>query len=225
VSHDLRAPPTSAKAAVHGLRTPNVVFEESDRQELRATADESLDLLTRLVENLLDMSRLQAGALGVHPQPTSVAQVIPLAVDELGSAADAVQIQLADYLPEVMADPALLQRVLASLVSNALKFSPPGKPPTVAASAHADRLHIRVIDYGPGLPPDERHRAFLPFQRSGDRHGPPGIGLGSLSRVASPKRWGPLEADDTPGGGLTMDLALVTAPHHEPAPEPEEATT
>lgn len=227
VSHDLRTPLASAKAAVRGLRTPDVVFDESDRQELLATADESLDLLTHLLENLLDMSRLQAGALGAHPEPTSVAEVIPLAVDELGSTADTVQIQLADALPEVMADPALLQRILANLLSNALKFSPPDKPPTVAASTHADRLHIRVIDHGPGLPADERDRVFLPFQRSGDRHGPPGIGLGlALSRGLAEAMGGSLEADDTPGGGLTMDLALVTAPHHEPAPERrDEATT
>ena len=101
VSHDLRTPLASAKAAVQGLRIPDVVFDERDRQELLATADESLDLLTRLVENLLDMSRLQAGALGVHPQSTSVAEVIPLAFDELGRTADAVQIRLADDLPEV----------------------------------------------------------------------------------------------------------------------------
>lgn len=223
VSHDLRTPLASAKAAVRGLRTPDVVFDENDRQELLATADESLDLLTRLVENLLDMSRLQAGALGMHPQPTSVAEVIPLAVDELGSAADAVRIEIPDDLPEVVADPALLQRILANLVSNALKFSPSGAPPSVAASAHAGRVHIRVVDHGPGLPVDDRERAFLPFQRSGDRNGPPGIGLGlALSRGLAEAMGGTLEAEDTPAGGLTMDLVLVAAPHHQPVPERRE---
>ncbi len=227
VGHDLRTPLASAKAAVQGLRTPDVIFDESDRQELLATADESLDLLTQLVENLLDMSRLQAGALGVHAQPTSVAEVIPLAVDELGSMADTVQIQLADDLPEVISDPALLQRILVNLLSNALKFSPPHAPPTVAVSIHADRLHIRIIDHGPGLPADERDRLFLPFQRSGDQQGPPGIGLGlALSRGLAEAMGGSLDADDTPGGGLTTDLVLITAPHQGDAPERrEEAST
>jgi two-component system, OmpR family, sensor histidine kinase KdpD len=225
VSHDLRAPLASAKAAVQGLRAPDVVFNETDRQELLATADESLDLLTHLVENLLDMSRLQAGALGVKPQPISVAEVIPLAVDELGTTADPVHIRLADDLPDVMADPALLQRILANLISNAVKYSPPDSPPTVAASSHGDWVHIRVIDHGRGLPPDERERVFLPFQRSGDRNGPPGIGLGlALSKGLAEAMGGTLDADDTPGGGLTMDLALTTAPLHEPATEPAEET-
>lgn len=226
VSHDLRTPLASAKAAVQGLRVPGLIRDETDRQELLATADESLDLLTHLVENLLDMSRLQAGALGVHAQPTSVAEVIPLAIDELGPAADGVSIQLADDLPEVTADPALLQRIVANLLSNALKFSPADRPPTATASAHADRVHIRVVDHGPGLPADDRERVFLPFQRSGDSNGPPGIGLGlALSRGLAEAMGGTLEADDTPGGGLTMDLALPAAPRPAPARERlDEAT-
>lgn len=213
VSHDLRTPLASAKAAVQGLRTRDVVFDEEDRQELLATADESLDRLTRLVENLLDMSRLQAGALGVHSQPCSVAEVLPLAVDELDPKGDAVVIKLDDDLPDVMADPALLQRILANLLSNALKYSPSDQPPTITGSAHSGHVHLRVIDYGPGVPADERERVFLPFQRSGDQNGPPGIGLGlALSKGLAEAMGGTLEADDTPGGGLTMDLALPTSP-------------
>ena len=213
VSHDLRTPLASAKAAVQGLRMTNVVFDEDDRQELLATADESLDLLTRLVENLLDMSRLQAGAMGVHTQPCSVAEVLPLAADELGTTAEAVLIKLDEDLPEVLADPALLQRILANLLSNAIKFSPADHPPRVSAGTYGDQVHVRVIDHGPGLPADERERVFLPFQRSGDTNGPPGIGLGlALSKGLAEAMGGSLEADDTPGGGLTMDLGLPAAP-------------
>lgn len=209
VSHDLRAPLASAKTAVQGLRTGDVIFDEQDRQELLATADESLDLLIQLVENLLDMSRLQAGALGVHLEPTSVAEVLPLAVDELGSAADRVRIQLDDDLPDVAADPALLQRVLANLLSNALKHSPQEAPPTITAAAHGGQVLVRVIDRGPGMSAAERDRAFLPFQRSGDTHAGAGIGLGlALSRGLAEAMGGSLDAAETPGGGLTMEIRL-----------------
>jgi two-component system sensor histidine kinase KdpD len=221
VSHDLRAPLASAKAAVRGLRSRDVAFSEADREELLATADESLDLLTRLVENLLDMSRLQAGALGVHAQPTSVAEVLPLAVDGLGPDGDHVAIRVADGVPDVLADPMLLERVLANLVSNAVKYSPADAPPAVVVSAPDEQVRVLVVDRGPGLSRDERERAFLPFQRSGDRNGPPGIGLGlALSRGLAEAMGGTLEAHDTPGGGLTMELVLPVA-QHAPAPDPE----
>ena len=226
VSHDLRAPLASAKTAVQGLRGGDVVFDERDRQELLATADESLDLLIHLVENLLDMSRLQAGALGVHLEPTSVAEVLPLAVDELGAAADNVRILLGDDLPEVDADPALLQRILANLLANALKHSPADAPPTVTATAGGSSVRIRVVDRGPGLPPAERDRAFLPFQRSGDSHAGSGIGLGlALSRGLAEAMGGSLQADDTPSGGLTMELALTAVHQAPPDTEPDEEAT
>ena len=211
VSHDLRAPLASAKTAVQGLRTGDVVFDEQDRLELLATADESLDLLIQLVENLLDMSRLQAGALGVRREPTSVAEVLPLAVGELGAAADKVRILFDDDLPDIDADPALLQRILANLLSNALKHAPDELPPAVTAAAHGDQVRIRVVDRGPGLSRAERDRAFLPFQRSGDTHAGSGIGLGlALSRGLAEAMGGSLEAFETPGGGLTMEIRLAT---------------
>lgn len=223
VSHDLRTPLASAKAAVQGLRNGDVVFEEQDRQELLATADESLDLLIHLVENLLDMSRLQAGALGVHLEPTSVAEVLPLAVDELGAGAHTVRIELDDALPEVTADPALLQRVLANLVSNAIKHSPVELPPTVSAVTDGNRVRVRVLDRGPGLSPAERHRAFLPFQRSSDTHPGSGIGLGlALSRGLAEAMGGTLDAVATPGGGLTMELHLPAVVGRSPVVERHE---
>jgi two-component system, OmpR family, sensor histidine kinase KdpD len=209
VSHDLRTPLTSAMAAIGSLRSPDVEFSESDRQELLAAADESLDRLNRLVDNLLDMSRLQAGALGVGLQATSVVEVTALALRDLGAEAGTVRTALDDELPEVTADPALLERILANLLANAVRHSPPDQPPTISASEHEDRVEIRVVDHGPGIPVAERDAVFRPFQRLGDRDNATGVGLGlALSRGLAEAMNGTVEPHNTPGGGLTMIVSL-----------------
>ncbi|WP_322748673.1 MULTISPECIES: sensor histidine kinase KdpD [unclassified Frankia] len=212
VSHDLRTPLASAKAAISGLRGRDIRWTEAEQAELLATADESMDKLTRLVDNLLDMSRLQAGALSVFPRPVGVDDVIPHALDELGPPARSVEIQVPDDLPDIHADPALLERVLVNLVSNAQRHSPEGTHPVITASALADRVEIRVIDRGPGIPAENRDRVFQPFQRLGDRDNATGVGLGlALSRGLTEAMGGSLTTDDTPGGGLTMVLSLPAA--------------
>jgi two-component system sensor histidine kinase KdpD len=212
VSHDLRTPLASAMAAVNSLRSADVEFSAEDRDELLATADESLDRLARLVDNLLDMSRLQAGALAMSPQLLSLAEAIPAAVDELGPAARDVSIHLPDDLPEVHADPALLERALANLLFNALRYSPDGRPPIVTASEHGGQVETRIIDHGPGVPAADWDRIFLPFQRLGDRDNATGVGLGlALSRGLVEAMGGTLTPDATPGGGLTMTLSLPAA--------------
>jgi two-component system sensor histidine kinase KdpD len=169
-----------------------------------------LDKLTRLVDNLLDLSRLQAGALGIAMQPTSVAEVTALAMRDLGAAP--VQVAIADDLPEVLADPALLERILANLLSNAVRHSPPGAAPVVNASELDDRVEIRVIDHGPGIPAAERESVFQPFQRLGDRDNATGVGLGlALARGLAEAMNGTVEPHSTPGGGLTMVVSLPTA--------------
>ncbi len=212
VSHDLRTPLASAKAAVTSLRSKDVSFSADQRDELLATADESLEKLIHLVENLLDMSRLQAGALGVQPQLISVAEAIPRAIDDLGQQAQHVIVQVPDGLPEVNADPGLLERILVNVLANALRYSPADAPPTVAASHHAGSVEVRVIDHGPGIPSAERERVFRPFQRLGDRDNENGVGLGlALSRGLAEAMGGALAAESTPGGGLTMTLSLPAA--------------
>ncbi|WP_432974986.1 DUF4118 domain-containing protein [Dactylosporangium sp. CA-233914] len=212
VSHDLRTPLASAKAAVGSLRSPDVHFSPEDTQELLATAEESLDKLTRLVENLLDMSRLQAGALAMTLQPVSVAEALPRAIDDLGPLAAGVRISVADDLPEVHADPALLERVLVNILANAVRYSPPGNPPLIGVSEHAGLVDIRVIDHGPGIPAADRERVFQPFQRLGDRDNATGVGLGlALSRGLAEAMGGSLAPEPTPGGGLTMTLTLPSA--------------
>ncbi|MEV4542002.1 DUF4118 domain-containing protein [Micromonospora echinaurantiaca] len=212
VSHDLRTPLASAKAAVTSLRSPDVEFDEEDRAELLATAEESLDRLARLVANLLDMSRLQAGVLGLTPAAIGLEDAVPLALDELGPPAAGVTADIPADLPAATADPGLLERVLVNLIANALRYSPPDQPPTVTASAHAGQVELRVIDTGPGIPEDQWEHVFLPFQRLGDRDNQTGVGLGlALSRGLAEAMGGSLTPETTPGGGLTMVLRLPAA--------------
>ncbi|MEU1723287.1 ATP-binding protein [Nonomuraea sp. NPDC005692] len=213
VSHDLRTPLASAKAAVESLGSTEVAWSERDRSELLATAEESLDKLDRLVANLLDMSRLQAGVLGVSAQPLALEEIVPRAIDDLGPLRDRVEGDVSVELPDVLADPALLERVLVNLMSNAVRFSPPGRTVLITASGHGDHVEIRVMDRGPGIPPAAHDRVFQPFQRLGDRDNHSGVGLGlALSRGLAEAMGGTLVPDETPGGGLTMILTLPAAP-------------
>ena len=213
VSHDLRTPLASAKAAVTSLRSEDVQWSAEDHGELLATADESLDKLARLVDNLLDMSRLQAGALSVFPRPADLEEIVARSLDDLGPAAKTVIVDIPDDLPEVGIDPAILERVIANLAANALRYSPRGKPPLLTASALGDRVELRVVDRGPGIPEADRDRMFVPFQRLGDTDNTTGVGLGlALSRGLTEAMGGTLEPEDTPGGGLTMSLSLPAVP-------------
>jgi len=212
VSHDFRTPLASAKAAVGTLRTPDLVLSDEDRAELLATAEESLDRLTGLVENLLDMSRLQAGSLALVIQPIDVADVISAALSSLGQSASEVIIYVPEETPEVAADPALLERAIANLVQNAVRHSPPDAPPQVTVSAYSAAVEIRVTDCGPGVPEDDWEKIFQPFQRLGDRDNTTGVGLGlALSRGLVEAMSGTLSPEATPGGGLTMIIALPAA--------------
>ncbi|MDX6340499.1 MAG: two-component system, OmpR family, sensor histidine kinase KdpD [Trebonia sp.] len=213
VSHDLRTPLASAKAAVTSLRSPDMHWNAADTEELLATADESLDRLTRLVGNLLDMSRLQAGALSLFPRASGLDEVVALALDDLGPAGRDISVEIPEMLPAVRADPAILERVVVNLAENALRYSPAGKAPLIAASALGDRVELRVVDRGSGISEGDRERMFVPFQRLGDTDNTTGVGLGlALSRGLTEAMGGTLTADDTPGGGLTMTVSLPAAP-------------
>ena len=214
VGHDLRRPLTAATAAVTGLRSPDVAWSDSDRDELLATAQESLETLAELVTDLLDVSRLQAGALAVTTEPLPVQDVVLAALDELGLGPADVELGIADDLPDVRADHALLQRVIVNLLDNARRFSKAGDPVRISASAFGGSVEIRVADTGPGVPPDRRDDIFVPFQRLGDTDNSTGLGLGlALSKGFVEGMGGTLRADDTPGGGLTMVISLpVGAP-------------
>jgi len=224
VSHDLRTPLASIKASVTSLLQDDVDWPPEAINEFLATIDEETDRLTALVSNLLDMSRLQAGALSLHRRPVGVEEIVPAALSSLGDRArgDVVEVGVAETLPRVDADPALLERVLANLIDNALAWSPPGVAVRVEAGGVPGAVHVRVVDRGPGIPPAERDRVFLPFQRLGDRSSGAGVGLGlAVARGFTVAMGGELTVEDTPGGGTTMVVMLPTSPGPEVAPDPE----
>jgi two-component system sensor histidine kinase KdpD len=209
VGHDLRTPLATTKAVVSGLRARDVALSEADRDELLATADSALDRLTGLVDNLLDLSRLQAGALPVRLRPTAVEDVLTRALDDLGVTSRAVVIDLPDELPPVVADAGLLERVLVNLIANAQRFSPVATPPSVIAELLGEDVVIRVVDHGPGIESGDRDRMFLPFQRLGDTDTSTGVGLGlALARGLTEAMGGTVLPSTTDGGGLTMAVRL-----------------
>ncbi|MFB4319292.1 DUF4118 domain-containing protein [Actinomadura sp. 21ATH] len=218
VSHDLRTPLAGAKAAVESLRNTGIDWTPEERAELADTANESLERLDRLIANLLDMSRLEAGALGLFPQPLALDEIVPRALDDLGPRARRdVAVEIPPGLPEIQADPALLERVLVNLVGNALRYSPPDRPVLVSAGAVRDRVELRIADRGPGIPAADRDRVFRPFQRLDDRGGHGGVGLGlALARGLTEAMGGEVVPEDTPGGGLTMIVVLPVAENGPP---------
>lgn len=209
VGHDLRRPLAAATAAVTTLRQPDLALSDDDREALLETAEDSLHGLAGLVTDLLDASRIQAGVLAVSLAPTEVDDVIPPAFDELGIGPGDVELDVPAGLSPLLADGVLLQRVVVNLLGNALRFSPAGMSPVLAASEFGGTVQLRVIDHGPGIPAERRESVFAPFQRLGDTDNETGIGLGlALSKGFVEGMGGSLEAEETPGGGLTMVISL-----------------
>jgi two-component system sensor histidine kinase KdpD len=210
VSHDLRTPLAGIKASVTSLRSDDVEWSEQDRAELLEAIEEGADRLDHLVGNLLDMSRLQTGTVTPLIREIDVDEVVPMALG--GVPEDSVELDVPETLPMVEADPGLLERSVANLVENAVKYSPRGRTVLVSASAMAERVEVRVVDRGPGVPDEAKDRIFEPFQRYGDAPRGAGVGLGlAVARGFAEAMGGTLHAEDTPGGGLTMVLSLRAA--------------
>lgn len=222
VGHDLRTPLAVAKAGVSSLRSEEVELDTSDRDELLAAADHALDRLAGLIDNLLDLSRLQTGAIAVRRVPTAVGDVLARALDDVGVEPRAVVIDVPDELPAVLADPGLLERVLANLITNAQRHAAGAPPPVVEAELVGTRVEIRVVDRGPGIREEQMDRVFQPFQRLGDTDATTGVGLGlALARGLTEAMGGTVVPAVTIGGGLTMVVLLEAA--LEGAASPAEA--
>lgn len=211
VGHDLRTPLTSIKAAVSSLRDPELRLSDVDTADLLATVEESADRLVGLVDNLLDSSRLATGA--VQPQLRAVGyyEVVARALRSVDDPSK-VEVDVDESLVPVCADVGLLERVIANVVDNALRH---GRKPgsdgfvvAVRASAHAERVELRIVDQGAGLPKGAAATVFQPFQRLNDRD-TRGVGLGlSVAKGFTEAMGGSIHAEDTPGGGLTVVISL-----------------
>ncbi|MEV6065632.1 sensor histidine kinase KdpD [Nocardia sp. NPDC052001] len=220
VSHDLRTPLAGAKAAVSSLRSDDVEFSPEDTAELLATVEESVDQLTALVGNLLDSSRLAVGVIKPQMRRTYLDEVVHHALMGMGTrgmgrrAMNRVEVEVGTVC--VRADSGLLERVLANLIDNAVRYSPGDSPVRVTAEHTGKRVAITVVDTGPGVPTGMEDQLFEPFQRLGDRDNSTGVGLGlSVVRGFVDAMDGTVHAEATPGGGLTMVIDLQACEEQE----------
>ena len=209
VSHDLRTPLASIKASVSSLRQTDVAWTESDKEALLATIEENADRLDGLIGNLLDMSRLHTGSLQPFLRPITIDEVAPIALRGLDESAN-LRLEVPDGMPLVLADPGLLERVLANLFSNALHHSPPTQPPALQARRIDGTIVLEVIDHGPGVPDKLKTQIFEPFQRFDKQKAGVGLGL-AVAKGFTEAMGGGIGAADTPGGGLTVRVTLPVA--------------
>lgn len=209
VSHDLRTPLAAAKAAVTALRSPDLRLDEEDRDALLATVESSTQRLQSLIDNLLDMSRLDADAV----VPLLGEVWIPDLIAAAGRAVppEQLQVEVPLDLPPVWGDEGLLERAVANVVENAVRFSPTDRPVRIVGERVGAEVVVRVVDNGPGVRDAQRLTMFEPFQRFGDTPDRQGVGLGlAVAKGFVEACGGRLEAEDTPGGGLTMIFWLST---------------
>jgi two-component system sensor histidine kinase KdpD len=221
VSHDLRSPLASIKASVTSLRQSDVRWSEADTQSFLATIEEETDRLASVVGKLLDMSRLQAGALAIDLRPVGLDEIVPRALASLSRADRRIELDVPESLSRVRADPALLERVVANVVDNAVTWSPTDRPVAVLASQIGDRVELRVIDRGPGIEASHAGLVFEPFQRLGDAPGARGAGVGlglAVARGFAEAMGGRIELEETPGGGTTVVISLRAADAEREAP-------
>jgi two-component system sensor histidine kinase KdpD len=212
VGHDLRTPLAAVKAAVSSLRQDDVAWSPAESAELLATIEDGADRLQGLVGNLLDASRLEAGAVSTSPERVRLEELVGRAL--LGIAdAGRVQLDVPEDLPDVLADVGLAERVLANVLDNALHHGGSG-PVTVRGRAGGRQTVLcDVVDHGPGVPPDTWDALFVPFSGvgSGDR-GAGSLGLGlAVAHGFAAALDGDLTPLETPGGGFTMRFTLPQA--------------
>jgi two-component system sensor histidine kinase KdpD len=214
VSHDLRTPLTAIRVAAEGLASPTLELSADDRAALLETIEAEVVRLQRVVGDLLDLSRLQAGVARPDPEVWTLDELLSQSLDALSRERDRVEVLLPEETPPVRVDAVQIERVLVNLLDNALKFSPAGSSVRVDVTPGDDEVVVRVVDDGPGLLDEEIDRVFEPFETAprGERRGS-GLGL-AIARGFTEANGGRVWAESERAGGATFALALpaVRAP-------------
>ena len=218
VSHDLRTPLATIEQALDGLESGELELTDDDRTALLETIRAEHGRLKRLVENLLDLSRIQAQAAEAHPQVWTIEELVSQALDELPGS-ERVVVTSPDELPPVRVDAVQVQRALANVLENALRVSPPGEPVNVRLTATRQDVLVRVTDHGPGIPEGEQERIFEPFHRVAGRPDQPGAGLGlAIARGFTVANGGRMWLESREGQGASFVLAFPLVELPAPAP-------
>lgn len=223
VSHDLRTPLATIKASVTSLLEIGIPWSEDQTHAFHQVILDETEHLNRMVGRLLDASRVRVGAVHVFFVPVGLDEVVASALSGLRVGADIVRVEIPDTLPPVQTDPALLERVVANLIENALSWSPEGEVVRVTAGEVSGRIDLRIVDRGPGIPIEAREAIHLPFQRFGDSTNSGGVGLGMAVAHGFLEAMGnQLVIEDTPGGGSTMVIGFKPS-SGDRAPNPPTA--
>jgi two-component system sensor histidine kinase KdpD len=209
VTHDLRTPLASITASVTGLLDREAEYGADERRDLLETIRQEAERLNRLVGNLLDLSRLRAGALTPSKRLAGVDELIEGVVGRMEPVLQghSVDLRLRDDLPEIPMDVVQVDQALTNILENAAKFSPAGSRILVQAARWEDTVQVRIADQGQGIPPDDRETVFEPFTR-GDREGSAtGLGL-AIAHAVVTAHGGTIRIEEAPGGGTSVILRL-----------------
>lgn len=207
VTHDLRTPLTSIKAGVTSLLDPTVDYDAAQQRELLTTILEETDRLNRLVGNILDLTKIRAGALTSTRQPSAMDEIVEAVLARMRPRLTTVRIKtkIREGLPEVMVDPMQMDQILTNLLENAARHSPPEGEIQVAVSSFRNAVQVRVSDRGPGIPEDERERVFEAFYRGTTSPETPGSGLGlAIVKAIVVAHGGRIWIEGTPGRGTSV---------------------
>ncbi|HLH23340.1 MAG TPA: ATP-binding protein [Chloroflexota bacterium] len=219
VSHDLRTPLTSIKAAVTSLLDARVDLDREERQMLLCTIDEETDRLTRFVARLLDLSRIDAGMLQPLRDWHDVEEILAGVAERLDRPGERLRLSVAEALPLARLDYVMVEQIVTNLVDNALKYSPADGPVELTAGALGSQLRIEVADRGPGIPDGEAERIFDKFYRAAPGSRAPGSGLGlAIARGLAQAHGGEVTCAPRPGGGSIFTVRLpIEGEGQEPA--------